>query len=96
MAKGNTMEIKDFTKQQLWALREEIVLNSLYKSDFENSMGIDRDECYAFFDGYVDYLCYLYEEAHNDVIVSTSNDLAEAIDEFDSIENLWNYRLTIA
>ena len=38
------------TQAQLWKLRLEIVLNSLYYSDYENSLGLDRRIVAAFFE----------------------------------------------
>ena len=54
-------QIKDLTKEQLWKLRQEIVLNSLFLKDYNNSFGIDVKECNSFFDGYVEYLNELAE-----------------------------------
>ena len=44
------------TQAQLWKLRLEIVLNSLYYSDYENSLGLDRRVVAAFFDGFLEFV----------------------------------------
>ena len=43
------------TRQELQQLRNEITLNSLYTSDYENSFNIDPRQVQDFFDGYLDY-----------------------------------------
>ena len=82
-----TQEIKTFeemTREDLQKLRNEIVLNSCYFYDYNNSFGFyNHDVCY-FFDGYYDYLWELAEEKYN------VDDITHAlvIDEFDTIDNL--------
>ena len=44
------------TSAELSKLRKEIILNSLYVSDYENSFGFDANDICCFFDGYVSYL----------------------------------------
>lgn len=65
------------TNEQLKQLRSEIVLGSLYTSDYKNSLNIDSREAQDFFDGYVEYLWEIAEE-------NGSND----IDDYDTQENL--------
>ena len=43
------MEIKDLTKEQLWELRQEMEVNSIYLRDYSNSFGIEEEECFTFF-----------------------------------------------
>ena len=40
----------------LSALRSQIVLGSLFTSDYANTLGVDENECCAFFDGYMSFL----------------------------------------
>lgn len=49
------------TKQELKQLRNEIILNSLYTSDYENSFDINPRQVQDFFDGWLEY-CYLENE----------------------------------
>lgn len=44
------------TKDELWALRQEIKLGSLFYADYRNSFGIDTHPVCDFFDGYLEYL----------------------------------------
>lgn len=70
------------TKNKLWALRQEIVLNSLFMSDYQNSVGYTPQSVWAFFDGYMDYLDELATEEHG------SDCSLEQVFRFDNAENL--------
>lgn len=74
-------------KAQLSKLRKEIVLNSLSLKDYENSLGIDRERVYAFFDSFVEEICALYEEEHN----TEKYWIQDVFDEYDNIDQLWKY-----
>lgn len=54
------------TKQELQQLRNEITLNSLYTSDYENSFNIDPRQVQDFFDGWLEY-CSEDIEYTNDI-----------------------------
>ena len=72
---------ENLTIDELWKLRNEIVLYSIYFADYINSFGFDeKDVCY-FFDGYIDYLDELQSEGDTTI---------PAID-YDSKENLWSW-----
>ncbi len=76
--------ISFWTKEKLWKLRQEIVLNSLYLHDYKNTFEIPNDICCAFFDGYMSYLSELAEnKGHVDKI--------EEVFAQDSLENLWDW-----
>ena len=83
---------KELTKENLWKLRKEIVLNSLYLSDYENSFGIDEEDLLYFFEGYLEDLGYLMEE-------NIENYFDEMffgyLGEYDTEDNLYNYYLDI-
>ena len=51
------------TKQELQQLRNEITLNSLYTSDYDNSFNIDARQVQDFFDSWLEY-CYLDNEEY--------------------------------
>ena len=71
------------TQEQLWKLRKEIVLNSLYYKDYKNSFVIDCHDCCDFFDGYCDYLEELMiENGHTD------NEFFELLSKYDTVYNL--------
>ena len=74
------------SKKDLQLLRNEIILNSLFISDYENSFGLDPGEVNAFFDGYLDYLEDLMLE--NDC---TDENYFDNLEKYDTLENLWNY-----
>lgn len=71
------------TKEELWKLRQEIVLDSLYARDYRNDMGLTPGSVRNFFDGYSDYLSDKAEEN------GTAAD--NAIDDYDSADSLWDY-----
>lgn len=80
------MRIQDLSKEQLWKLRKEVVLNSLFTSDFENSFGIDAKECQTFFDGYMEYLDELADDDKDNLNVV----VVSALD-YDSPDALYNW-----
>ena len=79
-------QIKDLTKEQLWQLRQEIELDSLFIRDYENSPGIDPKECITFFDGYIEYLAELENTDYG-----LNPDLSVIFDLYDNAENLYNW-----
>ena len=75
---------EQLTSNELWSLRKEIVLNSLFLADFENSHCFNAAHISHFFEGYVDYICELAEEDGNNTL-STS----EIIKRYDNENNLY-------
>lgn len=71
-------------EEYLWELRQQIVLNSLYYSDYRNNFGIDEHKVCDFFDGYVSFLTELEIEKYGKELSNTS----DFFDEFDNEENL--------
>ena len=78
----------EMSKRNLWALRTEITLGSLYTSDYENSFQILPRMVQDFFDGYIEYLWELAEEKNNKNI--DFEDLVEIYDNADNLEG-WYY-----
>ena len=74
------------SKKDLQVLRNEILLNSLFISDYENSFGLDPREVNAFFDGYLDYLEDLMLENN-----CSDENYFDNLEKYDTLENLWNY-----
>ena len=72
-------------KKTLWELRQEIVLNSLYVADYQNSFGYTAKSVCDFFDGYMDYLDELATEEYG------SDCPLEQIFSFDNAENLFDW-----
>ena len=58
-----TRRIEELSKDELWALRQEVVLNSLFISDYRNSFGISPRSLCDLLDGYCSFLWELAEEA---------------------------------
>lgn len=76
------------TKDELWALRMEIRLGSLFYSDYRNSFGIDTHPICDFFDGFLEYLDQEmqatipgYDDAH----------FFDHLPEYDNADNLWDW-----
>ena len=74
-------------KEQLRKLRQEIVLNSLFLNDYENSLGIDKDKVYYFFDTFVDDIYEQYVEEHEGEYFTIQDVFAE----LDNTERLWEF-----
>ena len=77
----------DLSSAQLADLRKEIVLNSLYISDYDNSFGFDPNHINSFFDGYVSYLEELAEE---DGYTEWDN-IFRMFNLYDNETNLWDW-----
>lgn len=73
----------EMTKENLWNLRKEIMLGSLYTSDYENSFQILSTIVQNFFDGYIEYLWELAEENNKKDI-----DFEDLIKIYDNANNL--------
>lgn len=69
------------TKEQLWKLRKEIVLGSIYTNDYENSFGINPENVQAFFDSFI-------ENAQQDDEGNFNN---RKVEEFDNPDELYDY-----
>ena len=80
------MKIKDLTKEQLWELRQEMELNSIYLRDYSNSFGIEEKECFTLFNGYIEYLLEL-----NNTDNGLNQDLSDIIKLYDNAKNLYNW-----
>ena len=77
---------EDLTKDELWSLRTEIVLNSLFVSDYENTFGYTASCMNTFFDGYVHYLEELAKELGEDNLP-----FDEIVSKYDNEDNLFAY-----
>jgi hypothetical protein len=78
-------KFEDLTSAELSKLRKEIVLNSLYVSDYNNSFGFDVNDICSFFDGYVSYLEEIAEE---DGFTEWEN-IFKMLEKYDTEENLY-------
>lgn len=80
----------NLTEEQLWKLRNEIRLGSLFTRDYRNSFGIPEENCFSFFDGYLEELGYKMEE---DGI--SDSDFWKHVSEYDNAENLWDWYCSV-
>ena len=81
------------SEKNLWKLRQEIVLNSLFTNDYENSFGIDPLIVQSFFDSYMEELSYILQEQSNEEEIAklNSDKYYEQLFKLDNKENLYNY-----
>lgn len=78
---------KFWNPTKLYNLRKEIILNSLYLSDYRNTFTIPREKVYDFFEGYVDFL-----SDSMPVNIGVNDDAYfTLLCELDNKENLWEY-----
>lgn len=75
-------------KKQLKQLRKEIVLNSIYLKDYDNTLFIKNKTVCDFFDSYIEYL---YEIASEKNIKVNDNNYYDVINKLDTINNLYDY-----
>jgi hypothetical protein len=68
----------ELTSAELWQLRNEIMLNSLYVADYTNSFGFNASDVSDFFDGYMEYIYELMNEDN------------APDDRFNEYDNEWN------
>ena len=80
---------ENYTKEDLWALRQEIVLNSLFMGDYKNTFGVDVESCHSFFDGYVSYICEIAKEEGK----YDDSNFTDILIDYDNADNLlaWYY-----
>lgn len=78
-------KFENLTKDELWALRQQITLNSHYFADYENKFGFDSHSVCVFFDGYYDYIWELAEEQNEEVTDEI------VVKYYDNIGNLWRW-----
>ena len=83
MRSNQHFRFQDLNKDQLWDLRTQIVLNSIFISDYEHTFEFDPDDICGFFDGYLEYI---YELTGDD-----SRDVLDVIREFDTPDSLFEY-----
>lgn len=76
------------TFEDIRELRKQIVLNSLFVSDYENSFDFDAYEVCDFFDGYMDFL----DEEYKEVQGKPAKDPQDVL-MFESDENLLSWMM---
>ena len=84
------MRITQLTDADLVKLRQEITLNSVFLKDYTNTLGIDPNDAYTFFDGYVEYLEGLM------ALYGHKGNYQDILKEYDNEENLKAWRDCVA
>lgn len=79
-------KFEDLSQSELWSLRMEVCVNSLFVCDYENSYGFDANAVCDFFDGYYDFMWELAEEEHGEDV--THNFVME---KYDNEDTLWQW-----
>lgn len=74
----------ELTKEELWKLRQEISLGSIFVEDFRNSFGYKPFYLIQFFEGYEDFLLELIQE-------DGLNYSDEEFEKRDTPENLYDW-----
>lgn len=80
---------EDLTKEELWQLRQEVVVNSVFTAHYTNSFGFNASDICSFFDGYYDYLRELADEDDNDCLI-TDGLIYDKYDNQDNLESWFN------
>ena len=81
LTESANVDVNNLTKEQLWKLRQEIVLGSLYTHDYDNSFGIDPSAVRSFFDSFI-------EDSQVD---DFGKPIDREVEEYDNAEDLYNY-----
>lgn len=72
------------TRQELEKLRNEITLNSLYTSDYENSFNIPARQVQDFFDGWLEYcgedIEYTIDTDYHNTLFDKANNIDNLVD----------------
>lgn len=78
----------NFNIDDLWKLRMEVVVNSLFIHDYENSFGLNSHDVCDFFDGYVSFINELAkEDGYGDLSI---RELCNIYDNKDILLNWYN------
>ncbi len=77
--------LENFKREDLAEFRKQIVLNSLFVSDYQNSLGISSDSACLFFDSFMSFIEDLAEE---DGFKLTDKNWKEFFEKYDTLDNL--------
>lgn len=78
----------ELTKEELWSLRKEITLNSLYIADYRNSFGFDAHCVCDFFDS---WLSYMENEMIEDGHADAGDKFFDCLKDYDNADFLWSW-----
>lgn len=79
---------ENFTREDLQSLRNEVVLNSLYVSDYNNSFGISANSVCDFFDSYMSFIEEMANEDGFEYGRQSEHTFADFFEKYDTIDNL--------
>ena len=82
------LHIKDLGPRQLWKLRQEVIVNSVFISDYDNSFGIDPDEVCDFF---ASWLEDIEDQLKEEIKGYRSDDFFNYFPRYDNYKCLKNY-----
>lgn len=93
-------DIFDLSDDELWELRQEICLNSIYYTDYYNKFKLCNHKLCDFFDWYLDFLCNtenwaefkLNDNCEISKDIDTDEDFLKVIKCYDNKENLVQFR----
>ena len=84
------LKFEDLNSAHLAQLRGEIVLNSLFTNDYNNSFGFAPKSVQSFFDGYMEYLWELAKEDYTEDELDEL-DAFDSVNEYDDVDTLFDY-----
>ena len=89
--------LSKLSKLQLKRLRSDIVLNSLFISDYENRYGIPAENVCDFFDGFMDSINEKVHQdwGYSDEQISYEQYWNQHIWDYDNPDELWDYYCSI-
>lgn len=76
------------TTKELISLREDVILGSLYYSDYKNTLNLKTQDVFDFFDSYLNYLGELMEE---DIKDYSDEQFWDFLNKYDTDANLINF-----
>lgn len=86
MRTNQHFKFQDLNESQLWELRQQIVLNSIFIKDYENDFEFDPNSICNFFDGYIEYILDIAAEDGNGDL-----GMNEILKRYDNPDNLFDY-----
>ena len=73
-------------KEELWQLRQQVVVGSLYIADYTNNFNIDEKDVCNFFEGYESFIDELIKESG--FVSSNDNDYFDEFRKYDTLDTL--------
>lgn len=83
------------TYEQLKQLRGEIVLNSLFLNDYQNSLGIDPQKVCDFFNGYLEDKMICFEEDNPHATSKQKDRYFDKVLHENDIQSMYDYYMCI-